>query len=74
MNEESAWATISLHRTKEGAENAKKKHKTARRKEWKKERKERLELFGDDYKNTSTYNEKFGRWEDWIIKEMEVLP
>ena len=61
---ESAWGTISLHRTKEGAKKAMYRHK-------KKERKE----FDDMYngKEKEYLGIKFGIHEDWCVDEIEVL-
>jgi len=72
MIEESVWATMSLHETRKGAEKAMKLHKSMKKKEWKRHDKWQRKEYGEDYKLLKTGSE-FGRWEDWCIKEVEVL-
>jgi hypothetical protein len=62
MTEESSYATISLHRTREGAEKAMNKHKEEASQEWKKK-----------YPVGSYEPYPFGRFEDWGINEIEIL-
>jgi chlorite dismutase len=64
---ESAWATISIHRTKEGAESAMNKHKADAKKKH------------DDFRNSITDEEKefytdypFDTHKDWYVKEIEL--
>ena len=61
---ESAYASVSLHRTKEGAEKAMKKHKASE-----------LKKFNKLYKNDPELKKlmKFGQHEDWSIGEQELL-
>jgi len=59
--EESSYATMSLHRSKEGAEKAMNEHKETEYKKWKAMEKK--------YKGASF----FGMWQDWAVEEMEVL-
>lgn len=61
---ESAWATVSLHRTKEGAEKAMKKHKDVERRKFNKLYKDEPEL---------KKQMKFGQHKDWCIREQELL-
>ncbi len=59
---ESAMGTISLHRTKEGAIKAMKKHKVKEKKEWE-------EMYkGEEPAFT------FGYMEAWDVKETEIQP
>ncbi len=62
MTEESSYATISVHRTREGAEKAMNEHKERCREEWKKK-----------YPVGSYEPFPFGRFEDWGINETEVV-
>ena len=61
---ESAWGTISLHKTKNGAEKAMKKHKSAKRRKFNKLWKDEPEL---------KKHMKFGEHEDWCVGEQELL-
>lgn len=63
--EESSYATMSLHRTKEGAEKAMEKHKAKERRKWNKMYKNQPELI----KKMS----KFGQYQDWTIGEQKLL-
>ena len=58
---ESAYATMSLHKTKEGAERAMNVHKEFERKEFN-------ERYSDEFKKEI----KFGMHEDWAIGEIEL--
>jgi hypothetical protein len=64
MTEESGYITLSLHRTKEGAEKAVKTSKEKELKQWK-------EMYNPD----SEYDEpfKFGTFLDWNVSEVEIL-
>jgi len=57
---ESSWTTISLHRTKKGAEKALKEHRQKELDEFNK-----LDLGDDKY--------KFGEHEDWCIKKVQIF-
>jgi len=62
---ESAYATISLHKTENGARMAMEKHK-----------KEKLHAFNEMYKDEpdfEKYNIKFGQHEEWDVQETELL-
>jgi len=61
---ESSWATMSLHKTKEGAKKAMKKHKSAERRR-----------FNKIYEDSPELKEivKFGEHENWCIGEQELL-
>ena len=61
---ESAASTISIHKTKKGAEMAMENHKNEILKEWEKERKE--------YPHTKEYPFDFDQW--WGVRECELLP
>lgn len=61
MIEESAYATVSLHRTRRGAEMAMEFHRNEVYKEWK-------EIY--PYKEEEPY--EFGTFESWIIAELNV--
>ena len=63
MTEESAWATVSLHKTKKGAEVAMEFHKNEAKKEYE-ERKKR---------NGGRWPVEFGDFEDWFVKKIEIL-
>lgn len=63
MIEESAYATMSLHKTRKGAEMALDFHKVTKIKEWR-------EL----YPTSKDEPCKINRFQDWIIKEVEILP
>lgn len=59
---ESAWATVSLHRTLEGAEKALAEHKEKKRAEW-------LRM----YPTVEDQEEMpFGEFEDWFVKPIEI--
>jgi hypothetical protein len=60
--EESGYETLSIHRTREGAERAMEFHKAEKLKEWK-------EIFSIDGKEPPF---KFGKYEDWKINEIEI--
>ena len=72
MVEESAWATVSLHKTKKGAEMAMKFHKAEKKKEWDEHDKWQREEYGDKYELLKSG--EFGYWERWDVEEIEVLP
>lgn len=59
---ESAFATISLHRSKEGAEKAMEAHK-AEKKEWHDKR----------YADEDEEDFIFGEFEEWIVEPIEIL-
>lgn len=63
MTEESSYYTLSVHKTKEGAERAINEHKKQRLSEWR-----RL------YPTKKDEPFKFGTFEDWDVCEIEVLP
>jgi len=76
---ESAWPTISVHRTLEGAENAMRKHKDKRIEEYEDDFKltnEVNEGLGDKILTRKEYEEKypFGAGEDWCVRPIIVLP
>lgn len=62
---ESTYASVSLHRTKEGAEKAMKKHKAKERKKWNKLYKNEPEFIKETL--------KFGQYQDWTIGEQKLL-
>ena len=59
---ESAWATISIHRSREGAVNAMEEHKAEEKKKW------------EEYADTEERKKEFpfGQHEDWSIGEIEL--
>lgn len=59
---ESSFATVSLHRTKEGAEKAMEAHK-AEKKEW------HDKMYADEDEEDL----QFGEFEDWIVEPIEIL-
>lgn len=59
---ESSFATVSLHRTKEGAEKAMEAHK-AEKKEW------HDKMYADEDEEDF----QFGEFEDWIVEPIEIL-
>ena len=61
---EGAASTISIHKTKKGAEMAMEFHKNEKLKEWEKECKE--------YPPTKEYPFDFDQW--WGVRECELLP
>ena len=65
---ESAAATISVHKTKEGAESALKKHKESIHQQWLKNK----ETDKDDPEYYDEFPYDFDQW--WGIKETELLP
>lgn len=79
MTEESSYATISVHRTREGAEKAMNKHKEEERIKHEK----KIERYKNSWKEEGHDDEtikellegstgEFGRFEDWGINEIEV--
>ena len=80
---ESSYATMSLHKTKEGAEAAMNKHKEEKRlefEEYKKRHSEDVEKYcQEENLDEATKKEliesvgKFDDHEDWTIDEFEVL-
>ena len=80
---ESAYGTVSLHKTKEGAEAAMNKHKEEKRLEFE-EYKKRRDADTEEYcikenldeeakKSLMEWGGKFGDHEDWQVDEFEVL-
>ncbi len=59
---ESSYATISIHKTKEGAEKAIEIHKAKEKEE-----------FDKIYKDNNEFNFKFGEHENWDIAKTELL-
>ena len=75
---ESSYATISLHKTKEGAEKALNEHRNFEFEAW--EEYTKLLMEKDDEGNcfydtieTCLEDNPFGKHEDWCIQEIEVL-
>lgn len=66
MTEESGYMTMSLHATPEGAEKAMEAHKSEKREEHEFEVEYRKSINED-------YLSEFGRWQNWLVQEMEVL-
>lgn len=60
---ESAWATISLHYSEEGAIKAMNEHKEEKREE-----------FDDMYKEEEELSFEFGTFEDWYVGPVPILP
>ena len=78
MTEESSYATISLHRTREGAEKAMNEHKQKERLQHDKfiERyKKNLKKQGVEENDMGMYLEsfEFGKFKDWGVQEVEIL-
>lgn len=71
MIEESAWSTLSLHKTLKGAVKARDTHKAKAREEWKKLDDWQRKEFGDKYEELKT--SPFGIWQKWDVEEIEVL-
>ncbi len=65
MTEESAYETLSVHLSKEGAEKALEEHIS----EQKEKHDRRTKVYPDSFSHI-----KFGKWEDWRVEEIEVLP
>lgn len=63
MTEESSYGTLSIHSSKEGAERAIKEHKEEALKMWRKL-----------YPTKDDEPFEFGTFEDWDVREIEVLP
>lgn len=61
---ESAWATISLHRTENGAIKAMNEHKERKEKEY--------NLIYTELDDSEIYG-TFGEMEDWTIKKIQIL-
>jgi len=61
MTEESGYVTMSIHKTKEGAEKAMKEHKDKEKAEW------------DKIYENEDIPFKFGRFEDWRIEEVDTI-
>ena len=59
---ESAWATMSLHYSKEGAEKAMEEHKQKELEEWN-------QLYDED-----EVDFKFGECEDWKVEKIKIEP
>lgn len=68
---ESAAYTVSLHRTKDGAEKALAWHKEEKRKEW-----QQLVDSDEDKGTVCGFDQicPFGEGENWFIEEMQILP
>jgi len=64
---ESAFATVSTHRTKKGAEMAMAFHKNEAKEEWDKDNKELKEAGLEPYKS------EFGEHESWHVRETKLL-
>lgn len=79
MTEESSYATISLHRTREGAEKAMEKHKAEEKIKYDKQMQRYVESWkkeGNDEETIKVLSEsigEFGRFQDWGINEIEVV-
>lgn len=63
---ESGWVTISLHKTRKGAEMAMEFHREV-------ERKEHQEYLKRLDKEARKYAVEFGRSEKWEVEEVEIL-
>lgn len=78
MTEESSYATISVHRTREGAETAMEKHKAEEKIKYDEKMKRYVESWEKEGHNEKTINElsksigEFGRFQDWGINEIEI--
>lgn len=78
MTEESSYATISVHRTREGAETAMSKHKEQERIAYEKKMKRYVDNWkeeGHDDETIKVLSEsigEFGRFKDWGINEIKV--
>lgn len=79
MTEESSYATISVHRTREGAEKAMEKHKAEEKIKYDKQMQRYIESWkkeGNDEETIKVFSEsigEFGRFQDWGINEIEVV-
>lgn len=67
MTEESGYMSISLHSSKEGVELAIEKHKSEKYKKWE-------ELCKMDEDGDYAVYCPFAQFEDWCIRESEILP
>jgi hypothetical protein len=63
MIEESAWATVSLHKTKRGAEVAMEFHKNEAKKEYEERKKRR----------GGHWPIEFGAFEAWGVQKLEIF-
>ena len=63
MTEESSYETISVHKSRKGAERAIAEHKQKELTKWKKR-----------YPTKEDEPFDFGTFEDWKVNEVEVLP
>lgn len=70
MTEESSWATISLHKTWEGANKALIAHKEEEYQSFLRYKERCLEHDPEFFKDNPPI---FGRFKDWDIQEREVL-
>lgn len=80
---ESSYATMSLHKTKEGAEKAMKLHKEAAMKDYEEKYKREVGRTKEYAKEENLSDDKlsiliegitkFGAHEDWVIGEQELL-
>ncbi len=66
---ESSYASLSLHKTKEGAEKAMKKHKSQKLREFNK----RFKSFYSKQPKVIRDSVKFGQHEDWQIGQQILL-
>lgn len=67
---ESAFATISIHKTRSGAENAIKLHKKTIYDMYKENYAWQKENYPDEYNSTEF---SIPSWEQWNIRELEIL-
>ncbi len=80
MTEESSYATISLHRTREGAEKAMNAHKEIERLAYEKYKERLIKMWREepDFKEEDLpsfleMTGEFDRFKDWSVNEIEVL-
>lgn len=72
---ESAYATLSTHKTLEGAVEAVEIHKAAIRKEWEETRDYWCDKYPITYPTYDEYDKKFpfGKFENWKVVDDELL-
>jgi len=70
MVEESSYDTLSIHKSREGANKVVDDHKAEAFVRWKKHQEWLKNDMGDDYIHC---RDEFGRWEDWEVDEVELL-
>ena len=63
MTEESAYTTLSLHLTKDGAERAIEDHKNKELEKWQRY-----------HPSKELEPHRFGQYQDWLVDEVDVLP